>query len=543
MIRVEHRCALVALALLTLAALLCVRPDTRRDALVGLDASALRFPCLSYAPFRHRTLSPVTESLRIPAEALERDLRQIASLTGCIRLYGTGNGLDQAPAIAARLGLRVWLGAWLGSDGTRNRQEMELALALAQQNRLHVDRLIVGSEVLLRGELPVAELGTLLDEARRRSPVPVAYADVWETWLRERHALIARVDQAVIHVLPYWEDHPVGADHALEHVVQTVARMRASLAPLPVVLGETGWPAAGRRRGPAQPGVTEQTRFLRELLLKQAILPLPVNVIEAFDQPWKASLEGMAGSAWGVLTADGEPRYRQAGEAVERLPGPLRALSATIGALLLLGVHGWRAGVSIRPGTSPWAHAWATLAALSGGASLGVLSAGSASDLALLAPYTAGWWWRALGLAVAMSWAALEVLSLCACLARVFPAGDAALGPAGCEGRGMGRLRGAALAAVTAYALVLVVDGRYVDLAWPLLAAGVVPRGLQRLLSCQASPASPWAGAGAAALVLLAMAVLWREGLGNTEALAVGGLMMILAMSSLRRDRTGSQGP
>ena len=81
-----------------------------------------------------------------------------------------------------------------------------------------------------------------------------------------RDVLRQHVDVVTIHLLPYWEDTPVAVNQAVAHLVTVNAEMQAIFSPLPVLIGETGWPAAGRQRGAAMPGRLEQARFIRELL-------------------------------------------------------------------------------------------------------------------------------------------------------------------------------------------------------------------------------------------------------------------------------------
>lgn len=532
----EHRRVLIVVGLLVLAALLWLRSSLPPLGTALPEAASPRFPCLSYSPFRTRGLSPVSEKVMIPVSVLEQDLRQLASVTDCVRVYGTANGLDQIPAIAGRLGMRVWLGAWIGSDSARNQQEIARALALAQQYQPQVERLIIGSEVLLRGEQSPEALALLLGEVLQRSPVPLAYADVWEIWQRHHATLVAHVDEAVVHILPYWEDQPVGIDQALAHVIGTYSRMQTALAPLPVVIGETGWPAAGRMRGPARPGNQEQTHFLRELLRHQQHTALPLNVIEAFDQPWKASLEGTAGSAWGVFTAEGQPRFRVSGETPTAL-APAQHVShglyAIAGALLMLAL--------VRRGQRSLSEHGSVLAAMAGGAALGLLCAMVLLELHLLSPFTASWSWRALGVCLSMSWAVVELRWLCAQLAIKSPEHSDRASTASEPMVTVWRIAG--MTGVALYALLLVIDGRYMDLAWPLLAAPIVPRVLQRLLPTSPAHHVTAMNLGALTLVLLAAAVVWREGSANTDALAVAALMLLLALSSVCWQWRGPERP
>lgn len=514
--------AALLLALLGLWAVLRAGDARMPAAETEATGSPQPFPCLSYAPFRDPRTSPNEAGLIIPADAIERDLVQIAAITGCIRLYGTANGLDAVPAIARQLGLRVWLGAWIGSDAQLNRRELERALTLATTHRDTIDRLIVGSETLLRGELPPQTLATWLAEARARSPVPVAYADVWEFWLRHAATIGPQVDEAVIHVLPYWEDQPVAVDAAVNHVVDVFTRMQRELSPLPVVIGETGWPAAGRMREGARAGAREQAQFLDALLARQAAQPLPLNVIEAYDQPWKASLEGVAGAAWGVFRADGSPRYLPQ-QATVHPHWQTDAMLIAAGALLMLLAGGMPSGLR-----------GASIVTLIG-AFVGAAMALPWRELALLATGSSGWNLRAACMAASLAWGLAEGRHLLAVLASR----PEAMSP----GWHLQLLRSTGIAAVAAYAICLLVDGRYLDLAWPLLAPPALLLSLTVMLAGRDALAMPSHTAirrlMCCVLAAAAPALVMMEAWGNTSALMLALLMLVLAAASWPGRRGG----
>jgi len=311
-----------------------------------------------------------------------------------------------------------------------------------------------------------------------------------------------------VHILPYWEDRPVALGGAVDHVLGTYAQVQSALAPLPVVIGETGWPAAGRMRAGARPGTAEQTRFLRELLLRAQGLPL--NVIEAYDQPWKASLEGVAGAAWGVFRADGSARYRPLGPpADDAQAAALAALAGALALLLLVLARGrppalrWRAGV-----------------ALLNGALLGLLAWLPLRELLMLAPLSWPWASRAALLLASMAWAAMEAMALADAMAGIQR--DTKL---------LQRIRLGGLLATIAGALWLLADGRYLDLAWPALAAPLVPLLVQRLFAAPAP--QPLAPALSVLLAGCAIGLAVSEGASNHDALALAGLMLMLAAGSV----------
>lgn len=266
-------------------------------------------PCVSYSPFRVVGQRPQDAGLRIPTEQIRSDLAKISEVSGCVRTYGVDHGLEALPSVAAGLGLQVVLGIWLDGSPARNRSQFERGLALANQHPSTIRLLMVGNEVLLRQEQTPEQLAAWLAEAQARTQTPVSYADVWEFWRRHAHVLAPHVDVASIHVLPYWEDDPVAVDMAVAHVFAKAELLVEALAPTPVWIAETGWPAHGRQRGPALPGTHQQQQFVQGLLQAAAHRPdLPINIIEAFDQPWKAAQEGAVGGAWGIFNSNNEAR-------------------------------------------------------------------------------------------------------------------------------------------------------------------------------------------------------------------------------------------
>src|SRR5215475_11436407 len=278
---------------------------------LGAPAAAAdpgRIQCISYAPFRG-SQSPLIAATHAEAGQIEEDLAKLAHLTGCVRTYATDNGLDQVPAIAQRLGLKVLQGLWLGRDRQKNRIQIDTTIALAKRYPNAINGIVVGNEVLLRGELGVEDIAAVLREVKTATGMPVTYADVWEFWLRNRE-LAAAVDFITIHVLPYWEDFPIAADMAAAHVDGIRSRVAATFPGKEILIGEVGWPSAGRMREGALPSRANQAHVLEEVMARARAKNYRVNLIEAFDQPWKRYLEGTVGGYWGLFGSDlREPKF------------------------------------------------------------------------------------------------------------------------------------------------------------------------------------------------------------------------------------------
>lgn len=296
------------------------------------DAPSKVFPCLSFAPYRGDQ-SAMDETLVIPVEQIEQDLRVLSGFTRCVRTYGVGQGLDRVPEIAQRFGMTVMLGAWISPDALDNDRQLDLAIDVANRFPDTVSALVVGNEVLLRQDLPAQKLVELLRKARGSVSVPVTYADVWEFWFRHR-AVADSVDFVTIHILPYWDDDPVGVDDTMDRVRTIWKRAREVFPDKLLFVGEAGWPSAGRMRGEALPSPVNQALFVRALLELAQSESMDLNLIEAFDQPWKRANEGTVGGYWGLFS---EPR-----EAKVPLTGPVsndpswRAHLAWSGAIAVL---------------------------------------------------------------------------------------------------------------------------------------------------------------------------------------------------------------
>jgi len=255
--------------------------------------------CLSYAPFRGAQ-SPLDLATQITPAQIEDDLVRLSRITSCVRSYSVDFGLERIAEIASRHGLKVLQGLWLSSTPKKNEYQIETAIALANRYRDTISAVVVGNEVLLRGEMSPADLAATVRAVKARVPVPVTYADVWEFWLRNR-ALANEVDFITIHILPYWEDLPIPARDAAAHV-DSIRKIVADAFPgKEIRIGEVGWPSAGRMREGALPSPANQARVIQDVLARAAAGNYRVNVIEAFDQPWKRALEGTVGGHWGLF--------------------------------------------------------------------------------------------------------------------------------------------------------------------------------------------------------------------------------------------------
>lgn len=221
-----------------------------------------------------------------------------------IRTFSCTDGNEHAPPIAHELGLKTMVGAWIGADPARDRDELDAVIDLARRGCC--DRIAVGNEVLLRGERSVDEIIALMDEVRRAVPgIPVGYVDAYFEFLRHP-ALLAACDFIPVNCYPFWEQCPL--ERALPYAGEMLRRVKAKAEGKPVIVAETGWPSAGAAEGEAMPGLDNMVLFALNLLRWARGNRVELFWFAAFDEAWKVSDEGAAGTAWGLWNADGHSK-------------------------------------------------------------------------------------------------------------------------------------------------------------------------------------------------------------------------------------------
>jgi exo-beta-1,3-glucanase (GH17 family) len=275
-------------------------------------ATGERLYCVSYAPFRGDQ-NPLGPDVPIDPRQIDEDLAQLKQVTDCIRTYSTDHGLDQIPEIAQRHGLKVLQGLWVSNQPELTRKQIDTTIVLARRFPDVIAAVIVGNEVLLRGEMSAPDLVRTIREVKAQVSMPVTYADVWEFWLRYRE-VAAAVDFISVHILPYWEDFPIPASDAARHVDAIHKQMVAAFPDKDILVGEFGWPSAGRMREGALPSPANQARVMHEVLALAKRESYRVNLIESYDQPWKRQFEGTVGGHWGLYDAyRRQPRFTWGG--------------------------------------------------------------------------------------------------------------------------------------------------------------------------------------------------------------------------------------
>ncbi|MBR0565182.1 glycosyltransferase [Azoarcus sp. L1K30] len=250
-----------------------------------------------------RDQSPLLGKYPNDAE-LGRDLDLLASMSDNLRTYGVTDLPNLLP-LAGERDLLVTAGAWLDTDKEKNEREIAAVIEAAKKMR-HIERVMVGNESILRGDVSPEKLIEYLDRARKQLRKPVSSAEPWHVWLKYPE-LAKHVDFITVHLLPYHEGVPVEA--AVDYAFQRYDELAKAFPKKKIVVGEIGWPSKGPVIGAAVPSLDNEARFIRELLANPRTARMDYFLMEAIDQPWKVEIEGWAGAYWGMFNADREPKF------------------------------------------------------------------------------------------------------------------------------------------------------------------------------------------------------------------------------------------
>ncbi|MCG3157902.1 MAG: hypothetical protein DKINENOH_04538 [bacterium] len=243
----------------------------------------------------------------IPEPQILERMKIISPYTRWIRSFGCTHGLQEIGRIAHSLGHKTAVGAWLGSETTaagRQASQEEIANLILKASAGDVDLAIVGSEVLLRGDLPEGKLLGYIEQVRAAIPdtIPITYADVYSVWL-DHPALIEAVDLIFANYYPYWEgvvvERAIATLHCWHQKMVAVAKGK------PVIVSETGWPSCGNTIGRAIPSPENASFYFLNFVSWARTNEVGYFYFSAFDESWKAPYEGPQGACWGIWDKDG----------------------------------------------------------------------------------------------------------------------------------------------------------------------------------------------------------------------------------------------
>jgi len=149
--------------------------------------------------------------------------------------------------------LKIILGMWLNRERKANEREIDKLRELISIHG-NISTIVVGSEVLLRGDLPAEQLLMYVKCVKSFLSVPVTTAETWSIWAGhdarypELSPLVDTIDLVFPNIFPYWER--IEISNAVSHVRNVYRKLQRLYPKKQIIISESGWPSGGLANGP-----------------------------------------------------------------------------------------------------------------------------------------------------------------------------------------------------------------------------------------------------------------------------------------------------
>jgi len=241
----------------------------------------------------------------IYGDQIRKRIDILKKYTGWIRTFSCIEGNELIPKIAKEAGMKTLVGAWLGSDEEKNREEIEGLVKLADEG--YVDVAAVGNEVLYRDDLSESRLLEYIKSVKSRLPdIPVGYVDAYYEFV-QRPEISNACDVILCNCYPYWEG--TDFEDSFQHMRQMYQQVANSVPGKRVIISETGWPSKGKGLGKAVPSEQNAMKYFINTELWANDENVEVFYFSSFDEDWKVSTEGDVGAYWGIWDKAGKLKY------------------------------------------------------------------------------------------------------------------------------------------------------------------------------------------------------------------------------------------
>ena len=242
-------------------------------------------------------------------EQIEHRMTLLAPRFNWIRSFSTTQGNEYIPQVAKAMGLNTLVGAWLGENPDKNRNEIEKLIELAHEGA--VDVAAVGNEVLYRSDLDETELLDFMAEVKERLPstVPMGYVDAYYEF-EARPQVTDACDVLLTNCYPFWEG--CALPYATLYMQDMYRRVQKVANGKRVIISETGWPSSGGNFYGAESSLQGAYLYFLKAMEWAAEDDVEMFYFASFDEEWKVSGEageGDVGAHWGLWDENEKFKY------------------------------------------------------------------------------------------------------------------------------------------------------------------------------------------------------------------------------------------
>ncbi|KAL7556929.1 hypothetical protein ACA910_006173 [Epithemia clementina (nom. ined.)] len=244
------------------------------------------------------------------------DMTQLKAITNNIRTFSLNDcnsGDIMLRATQQVGGLGLWLGLWVGSNGTNFQEERTQLLSLIETYSFdNVVGLHVSSEAIYRGDLTLDQAMQFRNDikydmiANGLSHIPVTIAEIIDNLLA--YPQLVTSDDSVVHFnqFPFWE-RTTNINQASSYMAGEVAKLQ-NVGSRQIVIGETGWADDGFSPNANPANEPSMLKWFRDFVCLAQDNNWAYYWFIAYDSSWQRAHEqdpdGVEGN-FGLFTEDG----------------------------------------------------------------------------------------------------------------------------------------------------------------------------------------------------------------------------------------------
>lgn len=236
---------------------------------------------------------------------VRRRLKIISPYTKWVRSFSCVEGNEIIAKVAKEFGLKTLVGAWLGDDHDKNKDEISALITLAKEGL--VDIAAVGNEVLYRKDMDEDHLLEYILDVKEAIPaIPVGYVDAYyEFTIRPK--ITEACDVILANCYPFWEGCHM--DYSLVYMKQMYHQAKDAAKGKKVIISETGWPSFGTSFRDSHPSKENAIRYFINAQKWSQEDAIDIFYFTSFDESWKVGAEGDVGAYWGLWDKDEKLKY------------------------------------------------------------------------------------------------------------------------------------------------------------------------------------------------------------------------------------------
>lgn len=237
---------------------------------------------------------------------------------GAVKIFSTSdcNALALAAPAAKAAGIKIWAGIWGSDDVKFAKEKKALEDTIRANGASWLMGINVGSEALYRKEIQPGKLAQqiydvkgMVQKSLGASKVPVGSADTWTSWVKaENKVVIAACDIILMNGFPYWQGTPI--NQGLTKFQEAISNTRRAIGSnKPFMIGETGWPTAGKNFDAAVPTLANLRTYWKAVTCWLMQRDYPFFWFSGFDEPHRETGEyGVVERNFGIAWSGGSPK-------------------------------------------------------------------------------------------------------------------------------------------------------------------------------------------------------------------------------------------